>query len=389
MKNGIKSRNEAGSTVNPPQGKACTRRRNARRRAKQAIERAKKPDLLVDIGNREAKELPATLPAKRISTLVSSASSCSSVEDSAAAPETLPGISLQQREQRRLTLDASASRRILFGALGLRDSKKRLVGNTVPKACLESFPSASKTTKDIFANAYGNSQTSSCVNKNHLIQWSERINYRAVECCDANVDLSEPPFPFVQRWGKQASQHGGQTKSRKKRKNKKKCEGVTEQMDDGGEGHSASNQKSMSLSRAETGPNSEFALPQLPVDLSTLPLLLAGEASVGMVITWKRWALSKKTNWQPRIMDTTALILEIMDEGAVIQVGLSQQDRLFEEEDKVYDEETGDRVYDRFEVPADAEEDEEGEHVVDSGVRQVSFSDLIEPRILSYSDRGK
>lgn len=33
--------------------------------------------------------------------------------------------------------------------------------------------------------------------------WRERIDLRAVECCDRGVQLSTPPFPFYQYWDEQ------------------------------------------------------------------------------------------------------------------------------------------------------------------------------------------
>jgi hypothetical protein len=33
--------------------------------------------------------------------------------------------------------------------------------------------------------------------------WRERIDLRAVECCDNGVELSTPPFPFYQYWDPQ------------------------------------------------------------------------------------------------------------------------------------------------------------------------------------------
>ena len=33
--------------------------------------------------------------------------------------------------------------------------------------------------------------------------WRERIDLRAVECCDHRVEMSTPPFPFYQYWDSQ------------------------------------------------------------------------------------------------------------------------------------------------------------------------------------------
>jgi len=44
--------------------------------------------------------------------------------------------------------------------------------------------------------------------------WRQRIDLRAVECCDGGVQLSTPPFPFYQYWDSQYD-------TRKKRRNRR------------------------------------------------------------------------------------------------------------------------------------------------------------------------
>ncbi|TDZ15804.1 hypothetical protein Cob_v011219 [Colletotrichum orbiculare MAFF 240422] len=117
-------------------------------------------------------------------------------------------------------------------------------------------------------------------------------------------------------------------------------------------------------------------LPSLPEDVSTLPNLLPGEAKLGMVVTWKEWVLGSGTNWQPEVVNVTGVVVRVYDKEATeFEFLLAYRDR--KQDEKVYDETTGQRVYDRFEAPDDDEEDE-----IDEGYRRLKYADLTEPKIL-------
>ncbi|KAL1894012.1 hypothetical protein Sste5346_006154 [Sporothrix stenoceras] len=133
---------------------------------------------------------------------------------------------------------------------------------------------------------------------------------------------------------------------------------------------------------AETAPADE-ELPPLPADIASLPLLTAGAATEGMIITWKNWVLSEKTSWQPQVTDVMSRVVGVDDDGATLRVVLAHRDRdLGRKPEKQYDEETGERVYGRFDGP-DMEEDESDEEAeVDSGHRSLALAELMEPRIV-------
>ncbi|TLS21037.1 uncharacterized protein PpBr36_10700 [Pyricularia pennisetigena] len=256
--------------------------------------------------------------------------------------------------------------------------------------------------------------------------WRAKINYRAVECVEEGVELSEPPFPFVQRWDPQQRGYG--------RGGKRKRRAAADYYQVGDVGHSATkklkfadvngheedvtflNYDDEEEGHGDPGGNgtddkdtrgnepefsaadSQFTdlddLPSLPSDLSTLPLLKLGDAKPGMVITWKKWVLSEATSWQPQLADVSAIVASVSDDGMQLRVVLARRDRNMDKKEKTYDEETGERIYGRFEVPDDDEDDDgqqrSGEEDED-GWRTLELSDLIDPRIQQRplpSDRG-
>ena len=57
--------------------------------------------------------------------------------------------------------------------------------------------------------------------------WKDKIELAGVECCYDGVELSTPPFPFVQRWDPQ--QRGNSKKGRKSKKRKRNCQSYYEE----------------------------------------------------------------------------------------------------------------------------------------------------------------
>lgn len=246
--------------------------------------------------------------------------------------------------------------------------------------------------------------------------WQNKIIYRGVECCYDGVELSEPPFPFVQRWdasqqyfARDRNQRGGRSKRKqrnqtefqdeesrssiKKRKYDRTSTGYGADYDEGdsysyqqdGTGYEDTTlnyddepqEQPAEVKQTPSQAMDEDDLPPLPSDLSSLPPLQAGEAKVGMILTWKQWLLSKATNWQPQVSDVTGVVLDVLD-GGVLSVRLAKRDRNLDQNEKVYDED-GNRVYDKFELPGMDEEDDEA---AEQGYRTLDFPDMVDTRIL-------
>ncbi|KAK3326966.1 hypothetical protein B0T19DRAFT_149644 [Cercophora scortea] len=423
--------NQTPSTVPPGQGKSATQRRNARRRTAHKIKQAEAkgtslPHHVPTVGQPQDgttdQGLADSLAAKK-ATLLQSLASLSQMasnddmdldteangvsQSPALAPASEPASTASQRKSK---LDVGAGRRMLFGALGLKN----------PKTKADEDGIRSKLMQDVWPLVNHRLQNSSDVPSQTAPAeeptaedegpdaWREKINYRAVECCEDGVELSEPPFPFVQRWDPQQQYNGGRSKrkqrnqqsfyeddsqhSAKKRKfaendsyndthDESYFEGdsywtngeMTLNYDEPQETHG------QSIAEAEQADDHDDGedLPPLPENLSTLPALQSSEVKQGMVVTWKQLLMSKATNWQPQVSSLTGAVVDVHEDGT-FRVLLAKRDRDLDQNAKVYDDE-GNRVYDKFEVP---DMDEDLEDGAELGYRTVDFLDMVEPRIL-------
>ncbi|KAH6627292.1 hypothetical protein B0J18DRAFT_165020 [Chaetomium sp. MPI-SDFR-AT-0129] len=363
---------EPGIPVPPGQGKTATKKRNARRRlaiaAKKAVARG---ELLLPTS--EPKPPPAAEPIKTVPSFA---------DKKAALLKVLGAIPMDALEQALLpNVDTNGP------------SQQQKPTDVTPKPDLTQQPDE-KPTVEVNPDA-----------------WRDKIVYRAVECCQEGVELSEPPFPFVQRWDPQQQffyKHDKTSGGRSKRKQRDQDVFV-----DGGKASGKKRRKSNWDSSYETdrddeqsytnpddtvlnyddepsepqapghgweeteGVQEEDDLPTLPPDVSHLPLLAPGKARPGMIITWNQWLLSKGTNWQPQVSPLTGVVVEVFDDNQ-LQVRLAKRDRNLDRNERTYDED-GNRVYDKFELPG---ADEDSEDLAEAGYRDLDFADLIEPRIL-------
>ncbi|CEI63148.1 hypothetical protein FVEN_g308 [Fusarium venenatum] len=441
-------------TKPPGAGLTRTKRRNARRRdlkrvrAMQALEDTQSPPstneapsedaeflarkrALLSVVSDESEDVPsppkvtsATAPPPMIVEVeTEEVSAPTTTQDAAPAEEPAP--------QRRHKVDMGAGRRMLFGALGLKNPKSKADEVKLRNSLMKDVKPLQNPRVQVVEPKANEAEPPAEQEDEDPEAWRKKISYRAVECCQEDVTLSEPPFPFVQRWDpqqqytsvrkrKRASQdfndekyygedyHGGdyqwngdeewQDDSQKKKKKSKKRKGK------GGYDEAYDGMEITEDFYAETGGNgdedvvlnyddiptskprhqdTQFAemddLPSLPSDLTTLPSLVLSEVKPGMVITWKQLLMSKATKWQPEMVSTTGLILSISEDNH-LHVLLAKRDR--DEDDKEYDEHTGQRVYAKFEVP-DFDEDEDSDE--DNGRRDITWEEMSDPRLVQQA----
>ena len=329
--------------------------------------------------------------------------------------------------KRRARLDLASSRRLLFGSLGLRTPKTKDDEQTMRKRLMEQArPAVSSENVQAEKGDVRVRDVSTRVHKEATEEddgWENKVVLKAVECCQDGVQLSTPPFPFVQRWDPQqqgigkASNRGGKSKKRKRNQSQYYQSGEQEyNIQDSREYQQEisdaalqSNADDMDQSRVQGQPDSEDVdealndqlmrdvnsisataprsvetpedLLQLPKDMSSIRHLTRNDALPGAVVAFKQLDMSQETNWQPKISDyRTATIIEMKDDDT-IQLRLSQRDR--KQNDKKYDEETGERIYAKFEMP---DFDEEGA-AEDDGLVETMFGDLIEPKLVQAAER--
>lgn len=348
----------------------------------------------------------------------------------ASQPAKRPSEDATEPSKPRSKIDLASSRRLLFGALGLRTPKTKEDERTLQAKLMKDVRPANQV------------QTSGSAPEDHNTEqtagddesWRDKIDLRAVECCYDRITLSNPPFPFVQRWDPQQKRGYSNVDTRRKsgRGNKRKrdneryydngteeqasmpvtkrgksisptgdfdvaetqvVEVPEEQPADGPPTSSDSNQGAVneqllreSQEAAENAQNHESYeedLPPLPDDMTSYPDLTLETAKAGTIIAFKKLDMSVETNWQPRISNyRTAIVDECQDDGTLYMT-LAFRDRPNQE--ATYDPETGERLYHKFEMPGyDNEDDEENE-----GHLELPLAELIEPKIVQASDSSQ
>ena len=323
-------------------------------------------------------------------------------------------------QHRRSKLDMSGAKRMVFGSLGLRTPKtkddeirtrEKLMKDVRPAREVH-VSQRTETVEDIAAAAEDES-------------WRDKIDLRAVECCYEGIELSTPPFPFVQRWDPQ-QQRGYSMDNAKKRKGKKRKRNNNEYYEDssfhpiskvvrlceddppvqeagskplteegnveGNDQEEPQDERNEDSVRAnhqllqenedasadtlvELGGTHDLTndLPTLPKDMAILASLTREQAMKGNIVAFKQLEMSAETNWQPKISEfRTALVDEILDDGT-LSMTLAKRDQT--SKDFQYNKKTGERLYSKFEMPGYSDENGEDQN----GKLEISFDELISP----------
>lgn len=308
--------------------------------------------------------------------------------------------------QRRARVDMGAGRRMLFGALGLKNPKSKADEERMKQDMLKDIKPL-KNPRIIEVVDEDEAEIKKDPADGDDDEWKSKITYRAVECCHEGMVLSEPPFPFVQRWDPQ-QQYGSMRKRKRQSENYYDDSYVEENSGMAAEETRMNGTESRPNNRKSEGGHDLFGnpvngieevedapgdasedvvtngindhaqeqedLPTLPEDMSSLAVLEKGTATEGMVITWKQCIMSKATQWQPVIASVTGEVLPGSSESS-LEIRLAFRDREFKE--KLYDEK-GQRIYDKFETPDFEDEDEEE----DDGCRTIGWDEMIEPKVV-------
>jgi hypothetical protein len=322
---------------------------------------------------------------------------------------------MQQDASHRRTLDIASSRRMLFGSLGMRtpttkedeeETRKKLAA----KASAIGRPhKASAQVAQEEADQMQEDEDESDIN------WQNKLVIRAVECVYPEVEMTAPPYPFVQRWDQEANalirQLKGPSKKRKRKQRVQVYNAYEEQQeyDENGNYYGHDDQYQGGADQADydgyyeeeapyyegqyagegeadqlnydDGPEPEPAanafsddLPSIPSDVGSLPDLTESDAKVGAIIAFRQLDMSKATNWQPQMSGHRVAEIRSVQGKGVMNVLLAKRDR---KPTSAFSEDDEPRQFSKFEVPDLA--NEEGE---DDGYRELAFAELSEPKLL-------
>lgn len=326
--------------------------------------------------------------------------------------EEVPGKDRQEQEPaNRRTLDIASSRRMLFGSLGMRTPKTKEDEEETRRklaAKASAFGHRNKPSKQDAQEETDQMQDDEDASD---IDWQNKLVVRAVECLYPQVDMTAPPYPFVQRWDQAANasirELKGPNKKRKRKQRVQVYEGYEDQeeYDENGdyyanyegyyegeagphyeghwggeaapyyEGHYAGEAEGDQINY-DDAPEPEQAtfddLPSIPADINSVPDLTESEAKVGAIIAFRQLDMSKATNWQPQMSEyRVAEVRSVKDQG-LINVLLAKRDR---KPPSASDDEP--RPFSKFEIPDLA--NDEGD---DDGYRELTFAELSDPKLL-------
>ncbi|KAL5358927.1 hypothetical protein BJX96DRAFT_147501 [Aspergillus floccosus] len=294
---------------------------------------------------------------------------------------------------KRRTLDIASSRRLLFGSLGVRTPRSKEDEEATRKKLAGKVNSFVPRKSDQEEEADPAPESDSDDN------WQDKLVLRATECLHNDIELSTPPFPFEQRWDSEASQLIRQRKgwgTKRKRRNRLAVyDGESNNYEEGDSYINGDTELNYDDTEqfndaaddyeAEQGDEEQVKieddLPPMPADLGSVPGFEEGDLKLGSVIAFKTLDMSKDTNWQPTISEYRVAKVHDVFEGSVAKVRLAKEYRRHPR--YVEDEEDG-RQYSGFEMPGYEDDEEE-----DDGFRELSFADLIDPKLLRAGDAGE
>ncbi|CAI7633490.1 unnamed protein product [Penicillium crustosum] len=329
-----------------------------------------------------------------------------------------------QEPSNRRTLDIASSRRMLFGSLGMRTPKTKEDEEETRRKLAAKASAGGRRSKPSKQDTQEETDQMQEDEDASDIDWQNKLVIRAVECLYPQVDMTAPPYPFVQRWDQEANALIRELKGpNKKRKRKQRVQvyeeyeeqeeydengnyyGYDEQYQGGDdqanhqghyegeadphyeghwegeaapyyEGHYAGEAEGdqMNYDDAPEPEKSTFDdLPAVPADISSVPDLAEGEAKVGAIIAFRQLDMSKATNWQPQMSEYRVAEVRSVKDHGVINVLLAKRDR----KPRSASESDEPRRFSKFEVPDLA--NDEGE---DDGYRELAFAELSDPKLL-------
>ena len=320
--------------------------------------------------------------------------------------------------KRRSKLDLPSSRRLLFGSLGLRTPKTKDDEESIRAKLMNDIkpmhePISTENDKAGEPPAFlvdGDDES-----------WRDKIILKAVECCHDGIELSTPPFPFVQRWDPQQQKpYPNHLKKNFKRNRKRKrnneryySDNFEQKIDEEIVGlhgsaspriHHFFNELNPERSTGQPDNNNYDAaiseqlmreteasastsvaieatqdLPSLSEDMSIYPSLVENAAKPGAVIAFKQLDMSEETNWQPKVSNYRTALIECLTDDGLIRMALAKRDQSQKQE--IYDEKTGERIYSKFEMPGF--DDEAAQNVRDV---EISLSELIQPKLIQAAE---
>ncbi|PWY62770.1 hypothetical protein BO83DRAFT_349233 [Aspergillus eucalypticola CBS 122712] len=330
---------------------------------------------------------------------IASPQSVKAIDQKQSATDVANGEDETEPPSKRRTLDVASSRRMLFGSLGVRTPRTKEDEEATRRKL------AGKVNNQVQPSKSPKEDTVQAPESDSEENWQDKLILRATECIYDDIELTAPPFPFEQRWDAEAGdiirQRKGWGKKRRRRQQLQVYDG-DEGYENGDYGYSVGDYSVGDLQlnyddaeqpngdmegvehAAEQSVEEQFEdpaddLPALPNDPAALQDMGVDSLKKGSIIAFRQLEISKTTGWQPTVSGYRVAKIHEVFEHDIIKIRLAKRDRRESRDDQDWDEENDRPQYSGFEMPGMDEEE-------DDGFRELSFADLIEPKLLRSAD---
>ena len=307
------------------------------------------------------------------------------IADAASTVPEIPGTSqidsqsVAEPAPKRARLDLASSRRMIFGSLGVRTPQTTEQEHKLREKLSQNIRQL-KQAKEEHASSVSQTPQATTPADDDADSWKDRLIISAVECEEPGGVLPPPPFPFQQGWARP---------NRNKRKMRDQSQYYQNRNDDYQEAEQPGAPDFPRLSYDEVSLQETDGTASLKVnhvadelpsekEIEKLPPLEQAEILPGATIAYQELHVDASTNYEPAISPyRVGQVSSVDKDGTVyVQIGKSLLDLLVKAN---VDQETGERIYGKFEI-ANEDADEE-----DDGTRDISFSSMIKPKLVKPS----
>lgn len=277
---------------------------------------------------------------------------------------------------KRAKLDVAASRRMLFSALGVRNPKT----SEDEQALRDRFAASTNQVKGREQEAKDTITPTVLSDKN---RWKKKFTVLAVECVQEWKKIDPPPFPFKQPWQVRQEKFNLEKNEKQQQKHDPPLnydEVVDEDLEEDDtqpkdvDHMSKAQNPSQPLTASKTLNTSTAAeeddLPEI-LDYENLPTLSKSNLAQAEIIAYKELHINAR--FEPEQSPyRVARLLSRADNTIMVKLAL----RYRKPKNVRHDEKTGQRLYNRFEIPDDDDDEPDG------GLREIDFDQMIDPKIV-------
>ena len=296
-----------------------------------------------------------------------------------ALGRTPPNVNIQEESvsespKKRARLDVASTRRLVFGALGVR-------APTTPAAEQALREKLSQTGRkqvqpaEIQADSVQESGAFTAANDN---DWESRVIISAVECEALGLKLKPPPFPFKQGWDHEAKARLKRYRSTGRLQDLQGEEDVSQYAPDVSMVDTEAEVRTPTIeSRTVSADHIEQDDITYPADISILADLKTEHVVPGTIIAFRELHITPSN--EPEISDYRIARIMTVDQDGVLSLHLSKRDRDAALQAK-YDPVTGERSYSRFDLQTEDED-----LVDDEGDLTKSLEELLETKLVELA----